>query len=188
MFCPQCGQQQVSDKARFCSRCGFPLSGVARLLASGGLEPPPQISPPDSGLTPRQRGVRQGAMLMLSTVLVVPVVIFLLVAALGFPGELIPLTAVFCVMGGLLRIVYALMFEDATLPRTLAAPEVRAPGQVAAPPRSAALPVAQGEMAPGRGSWRQGTRDLAPPPSVTEATTRMLNDEPLPREPEARRQ
>ena len=29
MFCPQCGQQQVSDVTRYCSRCGFPLDGVA---------------------------------------------------------------------------------------------------------------------------------------------------------------
>ncbi len=29
MFCPQCGQQQITASLRFCSRCGFPLEAVS---------------------------------------------------------------------------------------------------------------------------------------------------------------
>jgi hypothetical protein len=32
MFCPQCGQRQVSTEMRFCSRCGLPLDVVTDLL------------------------------------------------------------------------------------------------------------------------------------------------------------
>ena len=39
MFCPQCGQQQVTGVIRFCSRCGFPLDGVIQLLSNGGALP-----------------------------------------------------------------------------------------------------------------------------------------------------
>ena len=73
MFCPQCGQRQTSNEARFCSSCGFQLYVVTELLKTGG-----QLTrrPPAPGqMSPRSRGLRQGAMLMLSTVVVVPVVV-----------------------------------------------------------------------------------------------------------------
>ncbi len=37
MYCPNCGQQQVSEEMRFCSRCGLALSGLAEWLAGGML-------------------------------------------------------------------------------------------------------------------------------------------------------
>ncbi len=39
MHCPRCGQQQVTEETRFCSRCGFQLGLVAELLAHGGVLP-----------------------------------------------------------------------------------------------------------------------------------------------------
>ncbi len=36
MYCPQCSQPQLSEEMRFCSRCGFSLSGVKELVAAGG--------------------------------------------------------------------------------------------------------------------------------------------------------
>ena len=32
MYCPNCGQQQVSEEMRFCSRCGLALSGLTEWL------------------------------------------------------------------------------------------------------------------------------------------------------------
>ena len=67
MFCPQCGQRQISNEARFCSGCGFSLNVVSELLPTGGQLPwrPPSGTP--KVLTPRGKGIRQGAMLMVST-------------------------------------------------------------------------------------------------------------------------
>jgi hypothetical protein len=31
MHCPRCGQQQISDQTKFCSRCGFQLGLVSEL-------------------------------------------------------------------------------------------------------------------------------------------------------------
>ena len=73
MYCPQCGQQQVSDVTRFCSRCGFPLDGAAAVLASGGALPT-GYQPGYQQMSPRSKGIRQGALLMLSTLLIVPLV------------------------------------------------------------------------------------------------------------------
>jgi hypothetical protein len=39
MHCPRCGQQQVSEEIKFCSRCGFPLGLVSEILAQGGFLP-----------------------------------------------------------------------------------------------------------------------------------------------------
>ena len=39
MYCPKCGQQQVSDNTRFCSRCGLPIDVLAEWLAGGGVKP-----------------------------------------------------------------------------------------------------------------------------------------------------
>ena len=39
MHCPRCGQQQVSEDIKFCSRCGLPLGVVSEVLAQGGYLP-----------------------------------------------------------------------------------------------------------------------------------------------------
>src|SRR5688500_13362621 len=39
MHCPGCGQQQVSNETKFCSRCGLPLGLVSQVLAYGGYLP-----------------------------------------------------------------------------------------------------------------------------------------------------
>ncbi|HEV2828874.1 MAG TPA: zinc ribbon domain-containing protein [Pyrinomonadaceae bacterium] len=178
MFCPQCGQQQVSDVTRFCSRCGFLLDGVAVVLASGGIVPGPQVRAGYSQLSPRSKGIRQGALLMLSTLLIVPLVAIISVFFLRSP-ELIPITAITCFVGGLLRIFYALLMEDSVAPMTVGSTPGHLPAvrQFDQPPRQAALPPPSANAATG---WRQPkTAELYQPPSITENTTRLLDkDEP----------
>lgn len=181
MYCPQCGQQQVSGAIRFCSRCGFLLDGVAAVVASGGTVPVRYLQPGNQAPSPRSKGVRQGAMLMLSGMLVVPIVAILSYNLLYEVSNLIiPLTAIFCFIGGLLRILYALIMEDAT-------PESRineAGGYAPAAPQfdnaagRAALPPASANPAM---NWRPrpNTAEIYQPPSITENTTRLLDkDDP----------
>jgi hypothetical protein len=182
MYCPKCSQQQVDDNVRYCSRCGFPLGGVADLLATGGVLEVYQPGSPRPWLSPRQKGIRQGAMMMLSLLLVMPVVIFLLVAMLNMPGELIPLIGAILFMGGILRILYAVIFEEdrphakqANLPPYVAPPAAAA--RLSMPARGSALPPAQSTPT---STWRGpvNTSELVAPPSVTENTTRLLDDRP----------
>ncbi len=186
MFCPNCGQRQSSNEARFCAACGFPLNVVGELLANGGQlpwRPPVQSAGQPS---PRTRGIKQGAFLMLSTLVVVPVVIFLGVAMLGMPGELIPLTAVVCVMGGLLRMLYALFFESNVPPDAPHAqgyaPPVYTPNYFGGQQPPSALPPQQGAPAPAayQRPQRYNTGELVEPPraSVTDHTTRLLDKQP----------
>jgi hypothetical protein len=178
MYCPQCGQQQVADTIRFCSRCGFPLEGVATVIHSGGQLPvrgPVGKQP----ISPRSKGVRQGAMLMLSTLLIVPITAVITVNFYANPELLVPLAALLCFVGGLLRILYALIMEDSTpqldLPES---PHTAGPPRLDHPVHHAALPPPAVNAASG---WRSrpNTAELYQPPSVTENTTRLLDkDDP----------
>ena len=58
---------------RFCSRCGFSMEGVMHLLASGGMLPVYQAEAGEKQVSPRRRGVKQGALLMLLGALIVPI-------------------------------------------------------------------------------------------------------------------
>ena len=98
MFCPQCGQKQLSDGVRFCSSCGFRLEAVTQLLATNGQAhwqppPPPGPRPP----SPRRNGVKQGVMLIALGTLIVPIL-----GILNFPEELVGLAAIICFVSGFL--------------------------------------------------------------------------------------
>ena len=177
MYCPQCGQQQISEGVRFCSRCGFLLEGVNVVLNSGGLIPQRYMQrPADAPLSPRSKGVRQGAILMLSTLLVVPLMAIITVNLFEPIAPLfIPLAAVLCFVGGLLRILYALIMEDANPRYPIDANTNYAPAQIDSPVRGAALPPASPHAT---SSWRRPqTAEIYQPPSITENTTRLLDKE-----------
>ncbi len=177
MYCPYCGQQQISDEVRFCSRCGFPLAGLAQLLANGGAFPLPANEVGKAKLSPKQRGIRQGVFLGLLGTIIVP-----LLGVINAPGELIGFAAIVCFVGGLVRLLYALMFQEDFAPtaareRNVASPYDAPPTAI---PNSNVRDAAQ--LSPPRPSVvgfntpRVNTAELVPPPSVTEHTTRLLKD------------
>ncbi len=176
MYCPQCGQQQGSDVTRYCSRCGFPLDGVTAVLVNRGALPTQYVQPGYRKLSPRSKGVRQGALLMLSTILLVPLVGILGVVILNLPAGIVGITAVSCFLGGLLRIFYALLMEDSVAPITseptseYAQPGMPQFGQAA---QNSGLPPASAHAA----AWRSrpNTAEIYQPPSVTENSTRLLD-------------
>ena len=180
MFCPQCGQQQVTGHIRYCSRCGFPMDGVIQLLGSGGIlslyRDPEEPVP----ISPRKKGVKQGGMLLLSGAVLVPILgLFASFLNWTFLEILAALTAIICFIGGPLRMLFAALFEEgAPRPfRPYGPPaHTHAPQQFAPPPHRPALtppPVRP------QGSWRPrpNTAELVNPPSVTENTTRLLDKE-----------
>jgi hypothetical protein len=189
MFCPNCGQRQSTNDARFCPACGFPLNVVNELVAGGGRlhwRPPEPAAP--AGLSPRQKGIRQGVMLMLSTFLFVPLLAIFGVALLNMPGEIVALAAVGCPVGGLLRLLYALMLESNEKPLAVAAaaqpayvPPPTIPNYLGTPAHGTALPPPQSTPVPAQARpHRYNTGELVEPPraSVTDHTTRLLNRQP----------
>ena len=185
MYCPRCGQQQATDSMRFCSRCGFPMEGAMQILAYGGMLPPQYQTPAgEKTISPRRKGVKQGALLMLIGAILVPV----LGVMAGFaPGRLdnvfgffAALSAIICFLGGPLRMLFAAIFEEgAPTPQFIGsssyAPQMSPPqpARVSALPPPAVNPTA---------SWRRPqTAEIMQPPSVTDHTTKLLQKS----EPEA---
>ena len=177
MFCPQCGQQQASDAARYCSRCGFQLGAVAGLLATGGVAPQLEVEAVPVPDTPKRKGVRLGGKVMLSGLFLMPA-LGMLSELIGSPEELILVGAI-VFLAGLFRLLYALIFEDGPYRRQLQRqPAYAPPAQFAAPREAAALPPHQGAPARAYVAPRADTSELAYRPSVTEGTTRLLDREP----------
>ncbi|HEX8338480.1 MAG TPA: zinc ribbon domain-containing protein, partial [Pyrinomonadaceae bacterium] len=171
MFCPQCGQQQVSDAARFCSRCGFQLAAVSGLLATNGAAPEFALETVPAPATPKRRGAQQGGKLLLSGVFIA-IALAMLSEIVGFSDE-VALLGMIVAIAGFLRIIYALLFEEGPYRKGLQRLPVSAqPAQMSHPREVSALPPPLSQPARGYVPPRPDTADLAYRPSVTEGTTR----------------
>ncbi len=176
MYCPQCGQQQVSDNLRFCSRCGFLLEGVLQLLANGGVLPFYEPAGPRE-MSARRKGVRQGGILFLVGAVLVPILglINSFTMRPNLLDILVPLAAILFFLGGLMRILFAAIFEEgAQRPQYRSYPQA----PIKRPQHVSALPPASANPASG---WRPrpNTAEIREPSSVTENTTRLLDkDDP----------
>ena len=183
MFCPRCGQERVSNETRFCSRCGFLMTGVQELVNSGGALPQYLAKPDSYPLSPRKKGLKQGAMLFLSGILIVPLLGIIIVGLLNFEGYLVGIAALLTFLGGILRMLFALLFESNNPFENTLEENVFETGKrfLNKKPNANALPPEQSiptsaYVPPNAGNWRD-TSDLEPS-SVTENTTKLLENEP----------
>lgn len=174
MYCPNCGQQQISEEMKFCSRCGLALSGLAEWLAGGRVVPAKR--PEDSeALSPRRKGIRRAAKLMFFSGVLFPVfAVFSIAVEEGGP-MVIPFTVFFI---ALVMMLYARLFSDNTVPITnqAALPNQAPQTSALGSPARGSLPAAGDMPAPAIGRQVR-TNELAQPPSVTENTTRLLDNE-----------
>lgn len=178
MHCPHCGQQQMSEVIRFCSRCGFPLEGTIQLLANGGNLPiyATDLARPEESA--RKKGVKQGGMMVLLAIVLVPALAVLWHwTDINLFGFLCALSAVVLFIGGPLRMLFAAIFEEGAQyhrPAMSYAPPIN-PAQLGHQVRPSALPPPQ--PAKPVSNWRPSsvTGEVVRPPSVTENTTRLLN-------------
>ena len=178
MFCPQCSQEQVSEDARFCSCCGFPMSGVSQLLANNGMFPQ-MLSPVNFDIeTPRKKGIKRGGKLMISSFIFVPL-IAILSRSLFMGQSLTAFIAILTFWGGLLRIIYAAIFESDKTAGTTLEDNVSSSTKnfFGTKKKTDALPLQETfadsvYIPPMQGNWRD-TNDLVRT-SVTEDTTKLL--------------
>ena len=174
MHCPVCGQQQVSEETRFCSRCGFLLTGVAEVVKSGGLVSAKSTGIAGSADSPRRRGIKKGVFWALLAALVIPLTVVLSIALRLGPFLPVLGMLIFAV-GGLLRVAYAMLFESGNSPERFPDAVLRELENRNALPPSQSIP-ASAYAAPA-GSWRD-TNDLERVPgSVTDSTTKLLQKE-----------
>lgn len=170
MHCPRCGQKQFSDEAHFCKSCGFPLDRVKELLVSGGVSPALEKENQKPGESPRRKGVRQGVRLLFICLVLAP-----LTALIGRRGNFLPMMIL---MAGLLRILYAIIFQegarrkkrrDGSLPSAPITAE-----QFGTATRASALAASRGVPVAAFYTQRVNTAQMVSPPSVTEHTTKLL--------------
>ena len=176
MYCPMCSQQQVSDEMRFCSRCGFPLSAVRELVASGGVLMEHEVEAQGGQLSPSLRGMRKGVWMMLASLPLALVAGVL--AAIEDVFAVFVLLPALCLIAGFVRLLYGTFLEKSAPPTKNDAlqPQVVSgmPAQIDTAGRRTELPppagLPEGFTAPGI-----KTAEMVEPPSVTENTTRMLD-------------
>ena len=171
MYCPNCGQQQVSEEMRFCSRCGLALTGLAEWLAGGAVPVKPAGKAPVSGLTARRKGMRRAAKLMFFSAVLFPIFVLFSVAVEEGGPIIIPVLSFFVALAMML---YARLFSDNTLPITSHTAQTTA---LRSEPARGSLPPATTTNIPASGRRQVRTNELAQPPSVTEHTTRFFDNE-----------
>lgn len=169
MHCPKCGCHAGQEGSRFCRNCGFRLDGVARLLAHNGaietIAPQMVITPQPS--SPRKKGLKQGGKFLFASLVFFPV-FFGLCFLVDGPGPLaVPATLLFA---GLMRMLYARLFED-----DYSQPAAAQPMFVTLPTVPAALPSYQAPVAQPHAPTNVPTTGHLEPPSVIEPTTSLLN-------------
>ena len=171
MYCPQCSQQQISDELRFCSRCGFPLEGVAKLIAAGGILPALEEEASKSAHSPRRKGVQQGVILILIGIALLPLINITI-----SPPYNEALLFVF-LLGGILRALYAVIFQEGALYKSHKQKQSVAPSQVGANASKSALPPSQAATLNFNERRVETAEIVKLPDGRTENTTKLLDEQ-----------
>jgi hypothetical protein len=181
MHCPDCGQQQVNEEIRFCSRCGLPLSLISQVVANRGSLPQLAELNRKKTFLSKKTGIFIGITWMLFFIFIVTTFLEIMRA----PGELSSMVAVFGIFSGVMMIVGSAFFlpgsagdgrkdEYADPPlRDLPHRDLNASPQGALPPPRS-VPVQNYAPPDQKNRWE--TNDLAQP-SVTEGTTKLLDND-----------
>ena len=177
MHCPQCGQQQISEEIKFCSRCGFPLGLVSELIFYGGTLPQlAELPKNDKWLT------RKNALKFSLAWFLVLVLILTPLAGIADIDALAGVFAIIGTMGALIMTIFSFLFLPKEIPlyqNQNAFLGAQQPAQFASRMNQQALPPQQTQpaqsYAPPANSWKApDTGELARPGSVTEGTTKLL--------------
>jgi hypothetical protein len=177
MHCPRCGQQQVSEDTRFCSRCGFPLGLVSKILAHGGVLPQlADLHKKKKKIWTRKNGLKFSLIWFL-------LFSFLLTPLAGIAGldEGAGVVAILGFSGGLLMMLVSFMFleKEPRLSQQIESPYQTAnylggniAGQNVLPPQQSQ--PAHDFVAPATGAWKAPNTGELVPHSVTDGTTKLL--------------
>ena len=176
MYCPKCSQQQLSDEVRFCSRCGFLLTGIAEVIKNDGTIPGASWREFKKLSTPRKKGFKKGLFALLLLILTSPVLLII-----GKEIELHPagMFLVFFILfiSCVIRMIYAVMFESGE-PDGSEAAEFQSQNVLSAKPDAESLPPAETNpladfVSPMHGKWRDSNELIFS--SVTDVTTKQLD-------------
>jgi hypothetical protein len=180
MHCPRCGQQQVSEDIKFCSRCGFPLGLVSEILAHGGFLPQlADLHNRSKNWLTRNFGLK----ISLLWFLLVCFILVPLAAITRAPGGIIAGLSIIGFCGALLMTVLSFLFLEKEKKPSEGANELTVgnfvPQYMSGAQTQTALPPATSQPVssyapPAAGSWKAPDTGELVPHSVTEGTTKLL--------------
>lgn len=179
MHCPRCGQQQVSNETKFCSRCGFQLALVAEVLANNGFLPQlNELYSKKQSLFTKKNGVIFTVVWFIFFVMMLPAF-----AGIADAEEVAGVSAVWGIFSTIMLLIVSLgVLPSSKKPFAMPQMDVAPPptlygnvaGQQAALPPQQHTQTAQEYAAP-HGAWRTPTTgELTVPGSVTDPTTKLL--------------
>ena len=179
MHCPRCGQQQISDQTKFCSRCGFQLGLVTELLENGGFLPQlAELHKKKGSIFTRRNGVIFSVLWFIFFVMMMPAFF-----GIADADDAAGVSAVFGLFSTIMLMIISLAaLKKSPKPYELAAYQIPTGQPVAGlygnqhmgelPPQQ--TQPASTYVAPA-GNWRApDTGDLVRPGSVTDSTTKLL--------------
>jgi hypothetical protein len=169
MYCPQCGQQQITENFNFCSRCGLPLNEVALWLAGKASLITGKKGTKVNLHSAKRKGIRRGAKLMFISGVLFPI-FFLFGILVGLPALLFIPFFIFFV--GLSRMLYSRIFGGEI---SSIKPERTEPSKLGSLLRNKSLPSVNGIWIKRTAEPQFKTAELVKPPSITEHTTTLLD-------------
>jgi len=168
MHCPQCGLEQVSGKVHFCRACGFSLSGVKELVL-------PDERAAKAEKTRVETAFNQGLALMLVS-LVAAIILTLLQDAHLIPQIYVKIVAGFFVLAGLIRMFYPYIIGQGLGRSEQETSFYEADAQIETGKLPFSLPASHSIPVSDFSSRRVDTAEIVQPPSVTEHTTKLLDN------------
>lgn len=173
MYCPKCSQQQISEEMRFCSRCGFPLEGVKELVAAGGLIEKQDLQSLVDQNSKLFCNVRKSVAMMIAAI---PIFIFvgILAGVVSDGFAALILLPVILFLYGFIHLIYITAKERK---RRQNEPATKV-GQLNTTVLNAQLPPSRVVPVDNLTANRAHTAEMVHPPSVTENTTKLLDEEP----------
>lgn len=174
MYCPRCSQQQINSEIKFCSRCGFLLTGISEVTANDGLIPQIYAPKKERNFLKRFLNVRS----FLITFQILSVFLIILSAASDAPEEIITFLfgLAFGIFFSLLTSIFLAnkpKFNVSKSDEVSTAELIENQANFALPPQTS-QPVSS-YAPPAAGSWKTFTTNDLAPHSVTDRTTKLLN-------------
>jgi len=176
MYCPKCSQQQVSEEVRFCSRCGFLLTGVAEVVKNDGRLPGITKQGLLISRTLRKKGFKHGLFALLFLILTSPVLLGIGKTISLHPGVMVMIMFILFI-SCVIKMIYAVMFEPDE-PLAAESADSQSANILLDKNNAAALPPAQTNpiadfASPMHGKWRDSNELVFS--SVTDVTTKQLD-------------
>jgi hypothetical protein len=176
MYCPKCSQQQPAEGMRFCSRCGFTLNGIALVVENNGIIPQVAAEPQQAICPSRSRIMLESAILTVFSWAIAFASTFWFNASGIGEGIAKFVALLFFVLGliGMARFLYGFVFAKDVAPVVPTFGQ-SSPAKFAGEQSHAALPPQQ-SIPISDYPLRVNTKEMSPRMSVTENTTRLLDE------------